>query len=298
VFLPNVGEIRAGDILLTFNAESEDRKGSKRSRAIATATGGRFSHALVCSTPPTFAEAIGPGVSTLSLARCFAHDLANVRVLRYPDPEVAFRAARLVQLEIGRDYSIARAVRSVFPSRTLDRIDDHGIFCSALVAQVYVAAGSKLFQNTAVDRTTPATIDALDSLEDITSAVFRAGLAPNNIEMMSALDGDRAPTLSARQTQFSSKCAKALFPTADQIAKAYPELGIAVTPTFYGLLDFVAEAVDREANVPRERRDAFAAQLIDLDQALAALIEEGEYRQLGAPGAETFGSGSRVSSNR
>lgn len=280
VFLPNIAQLRGGDILLTFNAESEDRKGTKQSQWIATVTGGRFSHALICSTPPTFVEAIGTGVSSLSLGRCFTHDIANVRVLRYPDFDIARRAADLARLEVGRDYSIARAIKSAFPSRTLSKIEDHGIFCSALVAQVYANAGSALFQQTSVDRTTPATIDALEGLEDMTSTVFRKGLAPSNIETMSALDGDRAPSLSARLTTLSSDCAKELFRTADQLAKTFPEVGLDVTPTFYGLLDFVVKAVERTADVSGERRPEFLVSLSEIDKALAAFVERGEMTAL------------------
>lgn len=276
VFLPRVGLVRSGDMLLTFNAESENRAGSKMSRVITAATRGRFSHALICSSPPTFVEAIGTGVSTLSLARCFAHDLNNVRLLRYPDASVAAEAAKLAQLEIGRDYSVARAVGSVFPLRTLRKVEDRGIFCSALVAQVYLTAGAKLFGRTPVDRTTPATIDELEGLEDLTEAVFRPGLAPRNIETMSALDGDRAPTLSARQTALSAKCAKALFPEASGISADFPELERSVTPTFYGLLDFVVKAIERTDRIPEERREEFVGRIADLDEALAASLGTGE----------------------
>ena len=276
VFLPRVGLIRSGDILLTFDAESRDRAGSKTSRLITAATRGRFSHALICSSPPTFVEAISAGVSTLSLARCFAHDLRNVRLLRYPDASVAAEAARLVQLEIGRDYSRARAVSAVFPVRTLSRIEDHGIFCSALVAQAYVTAGGTLFGRTPVERTTPATIDELEGLDDLTEAVFSPGPAPRNIETMSALDGDRAPTLSERQTELSNSYAKALWPVASGIADDFPELERSVTPSFYGLLDFVVKAIERTGRIPEERRHEFVGRVADLDEALAALLDTGE----------------------
>lgn len=171
VLLPEVDSLQPGDILLSFNAESTDRGDGKVAGVIRAATKGRFSHALICSAPPTLIEAIGRGVSTLSLARCFAHSLDNVRVLRYPDAEVARKAASLVQLQVGRDYSISRAILSVFPEQTITKINDHGIFCSALVAQVYVNAGAEIFASTAVDRTTPATIDQLNVLIDITRDV-------------------------------------------------------------------------------------------------------------------------------
>jgi hypothetical protein len=280
VFLPRVDQIRSGDILLTFNAESGDRRGMKQSRLIRAATKGSFSHAMMCSSPPVFVEAIGTGVSTLSLARCFAHDIANVRLLRYPNPEIAGRASRLIQDEIGRDYSVARAVRSVFPADVLDRVEDHGIFCSALVAQTYISAGSDIFRLVAADRTTPATIERLQGLEDITAIAFRSALAPNNIEEMSALDGDRAPTLSARQTAISGECARQLWPQADALAKAYPEVELLPLPTLYGLLRFVVDAPERMERIPADRRATFIGALMALDEALASFLDRGELQAL------------------
>ena len=232
---------------------------------------GRFSHALVCSSPPAFVEAIGTGVSVISLGRSFSHDLSNVRVLRHPDRAVAATAAKLAQLEVGRDYSVAKAVASVFPRRTRDAVGDHGIFCSALVAQVYASAGSPLCE-TPVERTTPGTIEKAPGLLDVTATVFRPALAPNNIARLSALDGDRVPTASAKQTVISSRCAELLFDTADRLARTVPETGLEVIPSFYGLLDFVRRAVEGVDEMPEAAR----ATLLDIDRALAAFIGEGE----------------------
>ena len=52
VFVPEVDKLLPGDILLTFNAEAEASKDLKQSKAIRAATGGSFSHALICSVPP------------------------------------------------------------------------------------------------------------------------------------------------------------------------------------------------------------------------------------------------------
>lgn len=290
VHLPDVGSIRPGDILLTFNAESDDLRGAKASQAIRSVTRGLFSHAMICSSPPTFVEAIGPGVSTLSLANCFAHDIANVRILRYPDAKVAAGAAALAQLEIGRNYSYARAVRSVFPIPMLDRVDDHGVFCSALVAQVYTAAGSKVFARTPADRTTPATIDRLPELEDITATIFRSALAPNNIATLSALDGNRVATLSARQTELSRKCAAALFPAAERIARYNPAASLQPTPTFYGLLNFVIDAIGATLAIPEADQVHYVDAVSALDAALAEFIALGELAALTKEIAEADGN--------
>jgi hypothetical protein len=276
VLLPDVSRLRAGDIILSLNAESTDHKGGKVAGVITAATGGRFSHALICSEPPTLIEAIGPGVSTLSLARCFAHSFGNVRVLRYPDAAVARRAAQLAQLEVGRDYSNLLAAQSVFPHQTLERINDPGIFCSALVAQVYVDAGAQIFTRTPVDKTTPATLERMEGLSDVTRDIFREALAPNNIETLTALDGDIAPTISARQTEISNRYGKATAPSAKRIAAQYYAGRLSVTPTLYGMIDFIICAFDELPNVePGLRADAFA-ELEKLDGELANLVCSGE----------------------
>jgi hypothetical protein len=280
VALPRIDLLEPGDILLTSNQVSDDRKGLKQSDAIRRATRGRFSHALICSSPPVFVEAIGSGVSTLSLARCFAHNVANVRLLRFPDREIAQRAAKLAQYEIGRDYSVARAVHSVFPLGILDRVDDHGIFCSALVAQVFAAAGATSFERVPVDRTTPATLDGIEGLEDLTAAVFRPGLMPNNAESMTALDGDRAPTLSAKQTQISAHCARALWPQVSDLIAIYPEVALSAQPTFYSILKMVTEAIERANGVAAYRRPDYDRSVHELDRALAAFVAKGELAAL------------------
>ncbi len=280
VYLPNVHDIRSGDILLTRNVESKDLQGLIQSGAIRVATLGRFSHALVCSRSPTFVEAIGTGVSTLSLARCFAHDIANVRVLRYPDYEIARKAGRLALSEIGRDYSFIQAIQSPFPIPILPKIKNHGTFCSALVAQLYMNAGSLIFKKTPVDRTTPETIDSLEELQDITNTVFQEKLALENIEEMSALDGDRVFTLSAAQTEFSNNCAKELSPIAKRIANEFPECDFKDAHTFIGFIQFILNAIAKEGNVPAERRSEYSAKISQFDKELEAFMIEGKYAQI------------------
>ena len=277
VYLPVVSRFRPGDILLTLNTESDDRKELRVSRVIARATRGRFSHALICSIPPTFIEAIGPGVSTISLARCFAHNLKNVRALRYPDREVSAKAASLARLEVGRDYSRAKAIASVFPQQIIAKIAVHGTFCSALVAQVFTAAGASAFSSLAVDKTTPATIDEMDCLEDITSDVFRPALAPNNIESLSALD---VLSPSARQTEINNRYAKALMPTISRIIAAYPEIGLDAPITFFQIIQFIMDAMDASLTVDLAKRSAFKAAVATLDEQAAALFGAGEQLDL------------------
>lgn len=287
VYLPDVSRLLPGDIMLTTDVEGGEFKGRKQSSAIRAATRGRFSHALICSTPPTFVEAIGPGVSTLSLARCFTHDIANVRLLRYPDAAVANSAAALVQLEIGRSYSFKRAVRSIFPPDVLAEIDDPGVFCSALVAQAFANAGAPPFTRWPANHTTPATLDNMPGLIDITARMFRQTLAPSNINILSALDGERIETPSVEQTALSKRCAEFVHPIAAALAEAYPETRLDMVPTLFGLVEFVVRAYEATGVVASDKQAAYRARVAEVDRQLERFVSNGEYQAMLAKGLAT-----------
>lgn len=280
VFMPQVAQLRPGDILLTRDAQSGDTKGLATSKAIELATGGRFSHALICTVPPTFVEAIDSGVATLSLARCFTHDLENIRVLRYPDEKVAQLAAQHAQLNVGRSYSKRKAVASVFPEAMIDEIKHRGIFCSALVAQAFSDAGASAFAKTKISKTTPATLEKMGVLIDITQAVFGPKISPPNIEIMSALDGQRAHTPSSRQTEISMRYAAQLVPLADGLIDEFPEAELTAPNTLYDVLQLVVYAMDARDQIPESRRDAFDTAVTVLDDIAADLLRSGELKAL------------------
>src|SRR5262245_20654569 len=66
VYKIDIGKLLPGDVLLTRNVETASSKGKLQARAIMKATRGSFSHAMLCTVPPTFIEAIGQGVSNVS----------------------------------------------------------------------------------------------------------------------------------------------------------------------------------------------------------------------------------------
>jgi hypothetical protein len=281
VFLPEVSVLRPGDILLTNSRASWDESARDLSDRICSATGGRFSHALICTAPPTFAEAVTSGVSTLSLVNCFTHEIENVRVLRYPDPYVARRAAAHAQLEIGREYSMRRALESLlFDAETLARVNDNGTFCSALVAAVFVRAGADEFSAVPVAKTTPATLDNLAGLSDVTHLVFRAALAPQNVEKMSALDGDRAATPSSPQTAIYKRYARAVLPLADRLCEDFPEAELTPQATYFGMLQLILEGERAAPKIAESRRAALLAGIGALDRELAAQRADGAIDQV------------------
>ena len=289
VWLPQVGALRPGDILLTRHVYGSDRKGDRIATAIRTFTGGDFDHAAICTSPPTFAEAGMAGVSTLSLHRCFAFDLANVRILRWPDAAVAKRAASLAQVEVGRVYSKGRAIASVFPNILADTITDRGVFCSSLVALVFRAAGADPFTSVRPDRLTPVGLLKIPGLVDVTAQIFREGLAPGNAELLNALDGDRVWSPSDEQTAVAQAYAQALLPITDQIVAEFPEARLTRPETFFGVIQFLIDALEAVPDVGETRREAFEVAVHSLDEATVAQMDDGrlaavldEYRTLEA----------------
>lgn len=277
VFVLETASLRSGDIMLTRNSEGSGVKGPLQSDLIIRVSKGTYDHALICSQPPTFIEAVGTGVRTISAARAFVHDPANIRILRYPNAEVAAQAAIFAQLQVGREYSTRQAMASVFPERLVDAIADRGIFCSALVALVFQEAGAAEFKTLLVAKTTPATLEKLPFLSDITDDLLREVLSPPNIEAMAALDGDKPPSISERQTEIGMRYARSVVPLAEALLQQYPEIKVELLQTYFGLVTFVMDAADAAPKVPEARRGAYLEALAAVDMRLAELAGSGEF---------------------
>lgn len=275
IFMPLVEALRPGDLILTRNRWGERARDRKISSGIAKATGGKFSHVMVCSIPPTLVEAMPEGVGTISLQRCFVHDLDNVQVLRHPDPAVAGGAAARLQFHIGRTYSVSRAVVSPLPVRSMGVLRDRGIFCSALAATVFRQAGGEDVFTQLPEKTTPSTIEHYAGLIDVTAEIFRPARAPKNVELMSSLDGERRPSPSERQTQLLQRYAAEVFPAADTLVERFPEAGLNPPMTFFEILNLIVDAFARSEQVRDKIR--FQAAVRALDEQAAALLNVGEY---------------------
>lgn len=276
VFLPDVSLLRPGDIILTSTMESQDERSLELSRRVREAAGSRFSHVLICTSPPTFAEAGSDGVSSLSLANCFVHAIENLRALRHPDESVARRAAAHAQKGMGREYSFRQARQSVLPIGTGKATSgDDGTFCSAYVAQAFVMAGAAEFTVVPIERTTPATIEKIGGLIDITSVIFEPALAPRNVEAMTALDGDYAPTPSSPQTETFQRYAKAALPLAERLVSMFPEAGLERQTTYFGMLLLILSADAFTPKIAEGRRPDFLRAITELDDAIAAQQADG-----------------------
>jgi hypothetical protein len=281
VFKPDLTKLRPGDVILTRNAEARSFKGKGMSDAIATATRGKFSHALICTAAPILIEAISGGVSNISAQNCFVHDLKHVRVLRYPNQAVARAAASEAFKFFGKEYSVRAAVRSVLPGVPISGLGDDKTFCSALVAAVYRAAGAPEFASINPMKTTPATLEKSGHFADVTSDVFVRILSPNNIEEMSALDGDRAVSPLAGQSKLlNSYYAKLSIPIGEFFAQN-PTLLIKKPTSFFECLSFINSVSMAVNQLPRHAEaDSVREQVRFIDDLAFELLSNGKWQAM------------------
>lgn len=245
VFSLDVRKLCPGDIILTRNRWAKTAINRGLSSGIATATRTDFSHALIITVSPTAVEATLSGVSTHSIQNTFYHDEKNVMVLRYPDPKIAGQAAAKASLVIGKGYSIRMALKSILPDLFHTDAPKQSTFCSALVASAYRSSGAPEFVTISPYGVSPGDLERMVCLEDITSEVSHTMLSPENIEQLSALDGDR---------QISPM---------DGQAKAYADI--------YASVAGDVEAFYTVFNIPGEMPTTFFSTVIFLRQTLLKL---------------------------
>ncbi|VIO68830.1 hypothetical protein CI1B_23790 [Bradyrhizobium ivorense] len=281
VYVFDANKLECGDVILARNAESTSFKGKAVSDAIATGSRGDFSHALLCTTPPTLIEAIDSGVSNINSHNCFIHDPEHVRVLRYPNAAIASAAASAAMMSFAKAYSKRAAISSIVPGVHLGRPRDDRTFCSALVAASFRAAGAPEFKTIDPMKTTPATLQRSARFADVTTDVLKRVLSFENIEDMSALDGDRRPSPMAGQAKLLFEYYSALLIPIDALMATYPGL-LSFRPTsFFQCLDMIGALcfeVDKlpdtfEANDLRQRTGV-------IDELAFKLLSEGKWQAM------------------
>jgi hypothetical protein len=270
-----------GDVVLTRNAETTSSRGKIQASLIAKSTGGNFSHALLCTRPPTFIEAVGHGVSNISAQTCFAHDLKNVRLLRYHNPAIADEAGSEALPLLGKKYSVRMAVRSILPSVHESDVPEDELFCSALVAAAYRKAGAPEFATIDPMKVTPATLEKAAYFTDATADVFVRILSPSNIEYMSALDGDRVTSPLGGQAELFQGYCDVLLPMIQEFIDGTPELTITKRPTSFLECVFFIAAARRTCD---ELPDAIAAdprrKIAAIDDTAYDLLADGRYEEI------------------
>lgn len=223
---------------------------------IKTATGGNFSHALICSYPPSLIEALPGGARKLSLSRCWVHNIEHVKVLRAESasPEALAEAGKLAEDEIGKPYS---AILALFSQQRLragfDRLKmlfsvdelkqgmtSRKIFCSMLVAKAYAEAGISGFEYPYY-KINPTDIQNNPHLTDVTREIFpkQAIYGSEYLSLMAFLDGERPFGFTEKQTLEYSKIAEALLSPAIEFVNKVSVRGLKFNPTFFGMIRLI-----------------------------------------------------------
>lgn len=270
LWLANAEEIHSGDMLFTRNIYAANPVEAAQSRTIRIVTKGQFSHVAICTQRPVFIEAIGQGVSNLSLSRCFAFDRENIQVRRYRDPNIAGAAARYATTLLGQRYSLRRAVATMRPG--VAAVVDRGTICSRLVWEAYVAGAAPEFTTLDGATVTPAILEKIAGFEDVTDAIFAKGRTPNNAEMMSALDGDRVPSPADVQTGLLVSYLHALEPQLEALAGLSPTF--VVPRAFFQAVSTIGELL-LVANTKGDDGD-LTRMLHDIDATMMKSLSAGD----------------------
>lgn len=276
VFKLDLSKLTSGDVLLTRNAETASFRDKAQSGLIAKATGGSFSHALLCTKPPTFIEAIGHGVSNISAQNCFAHDLKHVRLLRYRDPNMAGRAGSEALPLLGQKYSVRAALRSILPEVRVSDVPDDQLFCSALVAIAFRKAGAPEFAAVDPMKVTPAALERAMYFTDVTSEAFVKILSPSNIEYMSAWDGERAVSPMAGQAELFQSYYQVVSPLFLKFIEETPVLTFEKKPTsFLECVQLIAEASRACEELPDAVGETPRREIKLIDDVASELLADG-----------------------
>lgn len=181
----NYDDIKSGDIVLTKN------KGLI-SRGIQLA-GNEYSHALICSTPPTLIEANKDGVTNFSARNCVINDINNIKILRLKNSvdnhaEIAKKAGDEAACFLSTVYDLKQAIATVRKNILPER---GRIFCSELVAKSYERAGLTLLEGVVPDLVQPGDLLKSPYLEDKTLSLCHENNSGYDISGRDEIDGKK-----------------------------------------------------------------------------------------------------------
>lgn len=281
IFRADLTKIYPGDVLLTRNFHSDSLRDRATSATIRKATGGEFSHALICTSVPTFIEASGGFVSNISINNCFAHCVNNIRLLRHKDQNIAEEASKAALLFLGMPYSVKRAIESILPGINTNVIDGDGIFCSALVAAAYSSAKCPNLSKMNPMLVTPHTLEKALCFTDVTKGVFSPIITPPNWQNMSALDGDRIsnPIRDQQGVLFGDHFSK-ISPLCSELKIDFPKYINKSPISFFEIILFIANGIKKfELEIPSAMRTQPEIELINrihkIDIEACKLLSDG-----------------------
>lgn len=280
IFRADLTALYPGDVLLTRNIHSDKLLDRAVSATVRTATGGEFSHALICTSAPTFIEAVGECVSNLSIQNCFAHNIGNIRLLRHTNQNIAREASKAALLFLGMPYSVKKAIESILPGLNKNDMDE-SIFCSALVAVAYSSAKCPDFLKINPMKVTPQTLEKAPWLTDVTQTVFSQVITPPNWREMSALDGDRVTNpIREQQGRLLGEYFKKISPLCTRLKDDFPEHITRSPKSFFEIIEFLAQGL-KKFKIEMSSENQPAINLInrihEIDNEAFKLLSDGRF---------------------
>lgn len=163
----DVSKLEQGDIL--FSSTS-----AKSSRAIASLTGGDFSHAMIW-VDNTIIHAMPDGVYSKNPQRLLFDNPQHFSVMRLvdsPNEDAIFKAKQHARLWVGGLYSKREAAKSVLYHQTDMPPKSPEQYCSKLVAECYLQGGIRLVHN--ADYCTPNDLAKSELLNTVSGYYLEA----------------------------------------------------------------------------------------------------------------------------
>jgi hypothetical protein len=146
-------------------------------------TQSKFSHAAIYLGNSVYAEAVGLGVRQRSVKTILKDRIMVARLsetLVEGAPRVAAQAAESIAHYAGAGYWVKGAMLSVFKNARAE--DRYRLFCSHLVAKMYLDAGVDLAPGTEAHKVTPEILAKSRLLRDVSKdTVYRAKLIPAHL---------------------------------------------------------------------------------------------------------------------
>ncbi|WP_316163441.1 YiiX/YebB-like N1pC/P60 family cysteine hydrolase [Bradyrhizobium sp. SZCCHNRI20481] len=153
------GKLQPGDVVL-------ERGKRLRSKAIALADRGTYSHALLWLGNTDFIEAVGNGVRVISFQRVLVHHPKRWLLIRLvEDPGKAQKAAAVARNLAHKKYDLRGALSTKMGGRKTP--DPTSLFCSQLVATAYAEAGYAIAPGKIAAQVTPADIENKSGMTSI-----------------------------------------------------------------------------------------------------------------------------------
>lgn len=158
---------------------SWERGAHLRSKVIAAADRGRFSHALLWLGGTDFIEAVGTGVRVISFRRVIVKKPKKWLLLRLTDdPATAERAAAIARNMAHKQYDLRGALSTKVGGRRI--ADPTRLFCSHLVAAAYAEAGRTIVEGKTPQQVTPAALERRSVLKSIPLPLIEIGQASDD----------------------------------------------------------------------------------------------------------------------